>query len=62
MIEQYRDDPAPGRIAGIGGCAEVPGHRLAGEVGVQFHQPQVAVGRAVERRKCVETTPIRRSA
>jgi hypothetical protein len=36
-----------GRIAGIGGCAEVPGHRLAGEIGVQFHQPQVAIGRAM---------------
>ena len=44
-IEQGRNHRPADRIGGTvtGGPGQVPGQRLAGEVGEQFHDPQVAI-------------------
>ena len=48
-IKQGRNHRPADRIGGTvtGRPAQVRGQRLAGEIGVQFHDPQVAIGRAV---------------
>jgi len=45
-IEQARDR-CPAVLVVLGPQAQVPGDRLAGEIGVDLHHPQVALGRAV---------------
>ena len=48
-IKQGRNHRPADRIGGTvtGRPTQVRGQRLAGEIGVQFHDPQVAIGRAV---------------